>query len=161
MYNFTLPSQLKSWIDRILVAGKTFRYTENGPEGLAGGKTRDHRSCAGRPSTSAGSPAASLEHLESYLRGVFNFIGIEPEFVARGRPQLRPRAARAIASAGSRRDGPPGCLIARAPEFPRPAHATEPRRANSLPRAGAPLSFRTSWLFARLPAERSSHVRAQ
>ena len=36
MYNFTLPTQLKAWIDRILVAGKTFRYTENGPEGLAG-----------------------------------------------------------------------------------------------------------------------------
>ena len=38
MYNFTLPTQLKAWIDRIIVAGKTFRYTENGPEGLAGGK---------------------------------------------------------------------------------------------------------------------------
>ena len=34
MYNFTLPSQLKAWIDRIAIAGKTFRYTENGPEGL-------------------------------------------------------------------------------------------------------------------------------
>ena len=38
MYNFTLPTQLKAWIDRIVVAGKTFRYTDNGPEGLAGGK---------------------------------------------------------------------------------------------------------------------------
>ena len=38
MYNFTLPTQLKAWIDRIIVAGTTFRYTENGPEGLAGGK---------------------------------------------------------------------------------------------------------------------------
>ena len=38
MYNFSLPSQLKAWIDRILVAGETFRYTANGPEGLAGGK---------------------------------------------------------------------------------------------------------------------------
>ena len=38
MYNFSVPSQLKAWIDRIAVAGKTFRYTEKGPEGLAKGK---------------------------------------------------------------------------------------------------------------------------
>src|SRR5437763_4149486 len=36
MYNFTIPSQLKAWIDRVLVAGKTFKHGENGPEGLAG-----------------------------------------------------------------------------------------------------------------------------
>lgn len=35
MYNFTLPTQLKAWLDRILIAGRTFRYTEKGPEGLA------------------------------------------------------------------------------------------------------------------------------
>jgi FMN-dependent NADH-azoreductase len=81
MYNFTLPSQLKAWIDRILVAGKTFRYTENGPEGLAGGK-RVIVALARGGMYEPGSPAASLEHLESYLRGIFNFIGIEPEFVA-------------------------------------------------------------------------------
>src|SRR2546429_9280322 len=38
VYNFTIPSQLKAWIDRITVAGKTFRYTESGPQGRAGGK---------------------------------------------------------------------------------------------------------------------------
>ena len=81
MYNFTLPSQLKAWIDRILVAGTTFRYTENGPEGLAKGK-RVIIALARGGIYDSGSPAASLEHLESYLRGVFNFIGIEPEFVA-------------------------------------------------------------------------------
>ena len=81
MYNFTLPSQLKAWIDRIVVAGRTFRYTENGPEGLAKGK-RVIIALARGGIYSAGSPAAALEHLESYLRGVFNFIGIEPEFVA-------------------------------------------------------------------------------
>ena len=81
MYNFTLPSQLKAWLDRILVAGKTFRYTESGPEGLAGGK-RVIVALARGGFYDAGSPAAALEHLESYLRGVFNFIGIEPEFVA-------------------------------------------------------------------------------
>src|SRR6202046_2221666 len=38
MYNFSVPSQLKAWIDRLLVAGRTFRYTATGPEGLAAGK---------------------------------------------------------------------------------------------------------------------------
>jgi FMN-dependent NADH-azoreductase len=81
MYNFSLPSQLKAWIDRILIAGTTFRYTANGPEGLAGGK-RVIIALARGGFYDASSPAASLEHLETYLRGVFNFIGIEPEFVA-------------------------------------------------------------------------------
>ena len=81
MYNFTLPSQLKAWIDRILVAGTTFRYTADGPQGLAGGK-RVIIALARGGIYDAGSPAAALEHLESYLRGVFNFIGIDPEFVA-------------------------------------------------------------------------------
>jgi FMN-dependent NADH-azoreductase len=81
MYNFTLPTQLKAWLDRILVAGKTFRYTPTGPEGLAGGK-RVVIALARGGFYDAGSPASALEHLESYLRGVFNFIGIEPEFVA-------------------------------------------------------------------------------
>jgi FMN-dependent NADH-azoreductase len=81
MYNFTLPSQLKAWLDRILVAGTTFRYTETGPEGLAGGK-RVIVALARGGFYDAGSPAAALEHLESYLRGIFNFIGIDPEFVA-------------------------------------------------------------------------------
>jgi FMN-dependent NADH-azoreductase len=72
---------LKAWLDRILVAGRTFRYTENGPEGLAGGK-RVIVALARGGFYDNGSPASALEHLESYLRGVFNFIGIEPEFVA-------------------------------------------------------------------------------
>ena len=81
MYNFTLPTQLKAWIDRIVVAGKTFRYTENGPEGLARGK-RVVIALARGGFYNDNSPAAALEHLETYLRGIFNFIGIEPEFVA-------------------------------------------------------------------------------
>jgi FMN-dependent NADH-azoreductase len=80
MYNFTIPSQLKAWIDRIAVAGKTFRYTESGPEGLAGGK-RVIIALARGGFYHEGAPAAALEHVESYLRGLFNFIGVEPEFV--------------------------------------------------------------------------------
>jgi FMN-dependent NADH-azoreductase len=81
MYNFTLPSQLKAWLDRILIAGKTFRYTASGPEGLAGGK-RVIIALARGGFYDANSPAAALEHLETYLGGIFNFMGIEPEFVA-------------------------------------------------------------------------------
>jgi len=80
MYNFTLPTQLKAWIDRLAVAGTTFRYTENGPEGLVKDK-RVIIALARGGFYGEGSPAAGLEHLESYLRGLFNFIGIEPEFV--------------------------------------------------------------------------------
>ena len=81
MYNFTLPTQLKAWIDRIVIAGRTFRYTENGPVGLIGGK-RVIVALARGGFYDEGSPASALEHLETYLRGIFNFIGIEPEFVA-------------------------------------------------------------------------------
>ena len=81
MYNFTLPTQLKAWIDRIVIAGRTFRYTEAGPDGLAKGK-RVIVALARGGIYNSGSPAAALEHLETYLRGIFNFIGIEPEFVA-------------------------------------------------------------------------------
>ena len=81
MYNFTLPTQLKAWLDRILVAGQTFRYAATGPEGLAGDK-RVIIGLARGGIYDAGSPAAALEHLETYLRGVFGFIGISPEFFA-------------------------------------------------------------------------------
>lgn len=80
MYNFTLPSQLKAWLDRILVAGKTFRYTERGPEGLAGGK-RVIIALSRGGFYGENSPAEGLEHLKTYLTGVFGFIGIVPEFV--------------------------------------------------------------------------------
>jgi FMN-dependent NADH-azoreductase len=75
MYNFGIPSQLKAWIDRLAVAGKTFRYTENGPEGLAGGKRVIVASSRGGyygPDT----PIAFLDHQETYLRGIFGFFGI-------------------------------------------------------------------------------------
>ena len=81
MYNFTLPTQLKAWIDRIVIAGKTFRYTAEGPEGLARGK-RVIIALARGGFYGEDSPAAAFEYLERYLRAVFNFVGIEPEFVA-------------------------------------------------------------------------------
>jgi FMN-dependent NADH-azoreductase len=75
MYNFGIPSTLKSWIDHLAVAGKTFRYSEAGVEGLAGGKRVILASARGG-FYGAGSPAAFLQHQESYLRGFFGFIGI-------------------------------------------------------------------------------------
>ena len=75
MYNFTIPSQLKSWIDRVMVAGKTFHYTESGPEGLAGGK-RVILALSRGGFYGPGTPAAAYEHQESYLRTVFGFMGV-------------------------------------------------------------------------------------
>lgn len=80
MYNFTVPSQLKAWLDRILIAGKTFRYGANGVEGLAGGKQVILAVSRGGL-YGPGAPAAGFEHLETYLRSVFGFIGITPEVV--------------------------------------------------------------------------------
>jgi FMN-dependent NADH-azoreductase len=75
MYNFGVPSQLKAWIDRIAVAGKTFRYTANGPQGLAGGKTVIVASARG--GLYAETPMADLDFQERYLRTVFGFLGVD------------------------------------------------------------------------------------
>ena len=81
MYNFTVPTQLKAWIDRIVIAGRTFQYGPNGAEGLAKGKRVIIALARGGLYGESSPIRASLEHVETYLRGVFNFIGIEPEFV--------------------------------------------------------------------------------
>lgn len=75
MYNFSIPSQLKAWLDRIAVAGKTFRYTANGAEGLAGGKRVIVASTRGGL-YSEGVSAAFFDHQETYLRAFFSFLGI-------------------------------------------------------------------------------------
>jgi len=80
MYNFTIPSQLKAWIDRIAVAGKSFRYTANGPEGLAGGKRLIIVSSRGGVYSQG--PAQPMDFQETYLRAVFGFLGVtDIEFV--------------------------------------------------------------------------------
>jgi FMN-dependent NADH-azoreductase len=98
MYNFSIPSQLKAWIDRVSVAGKTFRYTENGAEGLAGGKRVIIASSRG--GIYAG-PTAGLDHQETYLRVMFGFWGIDNlEFVrAEGVAISAETKAKAIAAA--------------------------------------------------------------
>ncbi|AMZ70274.1 MULTISPECIES: FMN-dependent NADH-azoreductase [Pseudomonas] len=78
MYNFSIPTQLKAWIDRIAVAGQTFRYTEAGFEGLCGGKKLVIVSTAG--GLHAGQPSGAGH--EDYLKVMFGFLGItDIEFV--------------------------------------------------------------------------------
>jgi FMN-dependent NADH-azoreductase len=78
MYNFSIPSQLKAWIDRIAVAGQTFRYTEAGPEGLCGNKKVIIVSTAG--GLHVGQPTG-VGH-EDYLKVMLGFLGItDIEFV--------------------------------------------------------------------------------
>ena len=78
MYNFTIPTQLKAWIDRIAVAGQTFRYTEAGPEGLCGNKKVIVVSTAG--GLHVGQPTG-VGH-EDYLKVLLGFFGItDIEFV--------------------------------------------------------------------------------
>lgn len=77
MYNFAIPSTLKAWIDRVTIAGRTFRYTQAGPEGLAGGKRVIVAS--GRGGIHSGAPS---DFVEPYLSFVFGFLGItDVEFV--------------------------------------------------------------------------------
>ena len=99
-YNFGVPSTLKAWIDRIAVAGRTFKYTDKGPVGLAGGKTVIVASTRGGVySTSEGGNA--MEHQESYLKVVFGFFGItDVRFVRAEGVAMGPDAkAAALASA--------------------------------------------------------------
>ena len=77
MYNFTVPSQLKAWIDRVLIAGKTFQYGANGPEGLVGGK----RVIVALSRGGFYEDNSAFEHAKSYLQAAFGFIGNTPEFV--------------------------------------------------------------------------------
>lgn len=72
MYNFTVPSTLKAWIDHVAIAGQTFRYTATGPEGLLKGKAYLALSSGGVYSQG---PAAAAEHLGTYLTAIFRFLG--------------------------------------------------------------------------------------
>ena len=79
LYNFTIPSGLKAWIDRVMVAGKTFSYSEKGPVGLAGDKK------VVIVATSGGKYAESpvdLAHV-GHLKTVLNFVGIKDITVVR------------------------------------------------------------------------------
>ncbi|MBF5004349.1 FMN-dependent NADH-azoreductase [Diaphorobacter caeni] len=74
-YNFSIPTQLKAWLDRLAQPGRTFRYTASGPEGLAKGKTVIVASTRGGV-YSTSEQGQAMEHQESYLKVMFGFFGI-------------------------------------------------------------------------------------
>ena len=76
LYNFTISSQLKAWVDRIVMTGRTFGCVENEAEGLAGGR-RVIVALARGGLYSEGSPITKDEHAETLLRTIFAFIGID------------------------------------------------------------------------------------
>jgi FMN-dependent NADH-azoreductase len=99
MYNFSIPSQLKAWLDRVLVRGRTFQYTENGPVGLAGGKQAVIVSSRGGI-YGEGSTARLMDHQESYLKTVLGFMGITDISVIRAEGVNMPeKREQAIAAA--------------------------------------------------------------
>ena len=73
MYNFTVPSTLKAWIDHVSIAGQTFRYTAEGPRGLLTGKAYLVLSSGGIYSQG---PFAANDHLATYLQAILRFLGI-------------------------------------------------------------------------------------
>lgn len=81
MYNFSISSQLKAWIDRVVKAGRTFRYTAGGPMGLAGGKRVVIVSSRGGIYTTP--ERRGWDFQENYLRLIFGFVGITDVSVVR------------------------------------------------------------------------------
>ncbi|WP_282498399.1 FMN-dependent NADH-azoreductase [Pantoea stewartii] len=81
MYNFSMPAQLKSWLDRIAQAGKTFSYTAQGPVGLSGGRTVIVASARG--GFYHGGSLEEWDFQERYLAAFFRFLGVEHIHVIR------------------------------------------------------------------------------
>jgi FMN-dependent NADH-azoreductase len=101
MYNFTIPTQLKGWIDRVCVAGRTFQYGANGAEGLVKGKKVFVASARGGVYTGA-SPAAGLDHQETYLLGILAFIGLTDVTIIRAEGLALGEEAKVAAVAGAK-----------------------------------------------------------
>lgn len=102
-YNFSIPTQLKAWIDRLAQPGRTFTYTEKGPTGLATGKTVIVASTRGGAySTSEGGQA--MEHQESYLKVVFGFFGVTDVRIVRAEGLAMGEAPKAAALSAARAD---------------------------------------------------------
>ncbi len=102
MYNFTIPSQLKVWIDRVLVAGRTFRYTANGPEGLVPNSKKVIIASARGGIYTGDSPAASLDFQESYLKAALAFIGLTDVAIVRAEGLAISEDAKAAALANAK-----------------------------------------------------------
>ena len=93
MYNFGITSTLKAWIDRISVAGRTFKYTENGPVGLAGDKKAYIASSRG----GVYGENSPVDFQEGFLKTVFNFTCVTDDEIIRAEgvnmgPELKDKA---------------------------------------------------------------------
>jgi FMN-dependent NADH-azoreductase len=75
MHNFSIPSVLKLWIDQIARVGKTFAYSETGPQGLLHGKKATIIVASGGV-YQPGTAAAALNFVDPYLKAVFTFLGV-------------------------------------------------------------------------------------
>lgn len=74
MYNFSVPTTLRTWFDYVLRAGETFRYSEAGPEGLLTGKRAIV--VESRGGLYSEGPAQALDFQEPYLRQLLGFVGV-------------------------------------------------------------------------------------
>ena len=103
LYNFSIPTQLKAWIDRLAQIGRTFKYTDKGAVGLATGKTVIVASTRGGVySSSEGGQA--MEHQESYLKVIFGFFGITDVRIVRAEGLAMGDASKAAALSAARAD---------------------------------------------------------
>ena len=102
MYNFSVTSGLKAWIDHVARAGRTFKYGANGPEGLVSGK-KVYVFVASGGVYSEG-PAAAYDHVTTYLRSVLGFLGMTDVtfIVAEGVAMGEEAVAAAIAKSRAR-----------------------------------------------------------
>ena len=100
MYNFSVPTQLKAWIDRVAQVNRTFKYTDKGPVGLATGKTVIVASTRGG-AYSTSDAGNAMEHQESYLKTVFGFLGITDVRIVRAEGLAMGEAAKSAALAAA------------------------------------------------------------
>jgi FMN-dependent NADH-azoreductase len=104
MYNFAVPTQLKAWIDRSLVAGRTFHYTPTGPEGLLPKDKKvivvSSRGGFYGPET----PLAAFDHQEAYLRQALGFIGLTDITIVRAEGIAVSPESKETALASARRE---------------------------------------------------------
>lgn len=103
MYNFSIPSQLKAWIDRVAQVNRTFKYTDKGPVGLATGKTVIVASTRGG-AYSTSDAGNAMEHQESFLKTVFGFLGITDVRIVRAEGLSMGEAAKSAALAAAALD---------------------------------------------------------
>ena len=104
MYNLSIPSQLKAWIDRLVIAGRTFRYTPEGPQGLVPPGKKVFIASTRGGAYGAETPVAFLDHQESYLKVVLDFVGLSDITVIRAEGLARGEDAKTAALASARAD---------------------------------------------------------